>query len=255
VLRFASMHTAKVARVVAPTAADGAFLAAAWIAERARLAVFERGVFAVALAGGEGPRALYAALRARDDIDWRAWEVFVGDECAVPESDPRSVLRGVRAALLAHVPVPARQVHAAYAPGVEPDAMALAYEDTLRATLGEPAALDLVILGLGRDARVLALSPGCAAITERGRDVVALSAPPMDSPARITLTPPMVERARAVVLLAYGAAKAPAVLAVCEGPDDRSGAPGQIVRDARGEVLATLDEPAAALMPSEASND
>ncbi len=254
------MHTAKVARViarvVAPTAADGALLASAWIAERARRAVFERGAFTVALAGGESPRALYAALRARDDIDWRAWEVFLGDERAVPESDARSVLRGLRGALLAHVPVPARQVHAMYAPGLDADALARAYEDTLRATLGEPAVLDLVVLGLGRDARTLALHPGCAALAERARDVVALSNPPMEPPVdRITLTPPMVERARAVVLVAHGAAKAPAVLSVCEGPDDRSGAPGQLVRDARGEVIAVLDEPAAALMPSEASND
>ena len=34
-----------------------------------------------------------------------------------------------------------------------------------------------------------------------------------------------------------------------------TGAATLFVLDARGEVLATLDEPAAALMPSEASND
>lgn len=203
------MHTPKatpvIARVVAPTADEGAFLAAAWIAERARHAVFERGAFTVALAGGASPRALYSALRARDDIDWRAWEVFLGDERAVPESDPRSNLRELRAALLGHVPVPAAQVHPMFAPGLDADAMARAYEGTLRALLGEPAVLDLVILGLGKDARTLALYPGCAALTERVRDVVAVSAPPMSAPLdRITFTPPMVERARAVVLFAHG---------------------------------------------------
>ncbi len=243
-------------RVVAATKKDAAFLGAAWVAERAHRAVRERGVFTIALTGGESPGELYAALRARDDIDWPRWEVFLGDERAVPESDPRSNLRNAREALLAHVAVDPARVHPMYAAGLSLDAMALAYERALGDVLGDERAFDLVLLGLGKDGHTLSLHPRCPAIAERARDVVAIESPPMDPPvSRISFTPPMVERARSVMLLAYGPSKAAPVRAVCEGADDRMAVPGQIVRDARGEVLGLFDDAAASMLDPRASHD
>lgn len=235
-----------IARVVAATPAEAAFLGAAWIAERARAAVTERGRFTIALTGGESPKALHEALAARADVDWASWEVFLGDDRAVPESDPRSNLRNARETLLSKVPVAPERVHAMVLPGADLDAMAAAYEKALAAAAGAPPVLDLVVLGLGKDGHALSLHPGAAAIHERSRDVVALRDPPMDPPlSRVTFTPPMVERARAVLLFAHGASKSAAVRAVLEGPDDVTKTPGQIVRRASGEVLALLDQAAA----------
>ncbi len=234
------------ARVTAPTAEDAARLGAAWVAARAHEAIAERSRFSVALAGGESPKALYAALRARDGVDWTKWDVFLGDERAVPESDPRSNLRGAREALLDHVSVDPARVHPMYVAGLSLDAMAERYAHALRDVLGAPAVFDLVILGLGKDAHTLSLHPRCAAIEERERDVVALHSPPMDPDlSRVTLTPPVVARARAVLMIASGASKASAVAAALVGPDDRLRWPGQIIRDASGEVVALLDEAAA----------
>ncbi len=240
------------ARVTAPTADDAARLGAAWVAARACEALAERSRFSVALAGGESPKALYAALRARDDVDWTRWDCFLGDERAVPELDPRSNLRGLRDALLDHVAVDPARVHPMYVAGLSLDAMAERYAHALRDVVGSPAVFDLVILGLGRDAHTLSLHPGCAAIDERERDVVALHSPPMDPDlSRVTLTPPVVARARAVLMIASGASKASAAAAVLDGPDDRRRWPGQIVRDAAGEVVALLDEAAASGLSSD----
>lgn len=234
--------TVTTATVIAPDARSAATLGAAWVAARAREAVSERSRFTVALAGGESPKALYEALSTRDDIDWSRWEVFLGDERAVPEGDARNNLRGVRETLLSRVAIDPSRVHPMYVDGTALDAMAERYEREL----GEGAVLDLVVLGVGRDAHTLSLHPRCAAIDERARDVVALASPPMDPPvARITMTPPVVERARAVLLVAHGASKASAVASALEGPDDVHTWPAQIVRRARGEIVALLDEAAA----------
>ncbi len=239
--------TVSTATVIAPSARDTAMLGAAWISARSRDAIAERTLFAVALAGGESPRALYEALAARDDIEWSRWEVFLGDERAVPESDARNNLRGVREALLSRVAIDPSRVHPMYVDGLSLDAMAERYARELVATVGDPAVLDLVMLGIGRDAHTLSLHPRCAAIDERARDVAALASPPMDPPlARITMTPPVVERARAVLLIAHGASKREAVASALEGPDAPHTWPAQIVRRARGEAVALLDEAAAA---------
>ncbi len=80
--------------------------------------------------------------------------------------------------------------------------------------LGAPALFDLVVLGLGKDTHTLSLHPNCAAIDERERNVVALHDPPMEpAVSRLTLTPPMVRRARLVLVLATGVEKSDAVYA------------------------------------------
>ena len=68
-----------VPRAVAPTPALAAAFGARWIATRAEAAIAARGVFTVALAGGESPRPLHESLAARDDIAWPQWEFFLDD--------------------------------------------------------------------------------------------------------------------------------------------------------------------------------
>src|SRR5687767_2433198 len=88
--------------------------AAARIAELARESVAERGLFALALAGGSTPRRVYELLAGdefRDVFDWRSVHVFFGDERAVPFDHADSNFRMANEALLSRVAVPARNVH------------------------------------------------------------------------------------------------------------------------------------------------
>lgn len=223
---------------VAKAAAEGAELVAAW----SREAVAERGRFVVALAGGESPKALYQALRARRDVEWRRWEVFFGDERAVSAQDPRSNLLSAEEALLDKVAVNPDRVHPMYALGMDVEQAALDYERELRASAGDPPVLDLVILGVGRDGHTLSLPPMCGALAERERLVMALVEPELDPPVdRITFTPPVVTAARRVLVIAHGRAKTTAMRAVLYDADDRLRVPGQIVRDATGEVTVLMD--------------
>lgn len=224
---------------VAKAAAEGA----AMIAEWSREAIAERGRFDVALAGGESPKPLYEALRTRQDIEWRRWEVFFGDERAVSSHDPRSNLLGAEESLLNRVGVRPERVHPMYSLGLDVEQAARDYERELATVLGSPPVFDLIILGVGRDGHTLSLPPGCGALFEKERTVMALVDPDMDPAVdRVTFTPPVVAAARRVLVVAHGRAKAAALKGALDDRDDRARVPAQIIRDATGEVTVLVDE-------------
>ncbi len=185
--------------------------AAEEVVQRAARAVEERGAFALALAGGSTPRALYQLLADpaapyRGRIPWAAVDVFFGDERAVPPDDAQSNYGMARAALLDHVPV--GSVHRIHGERGAP-AAASSYQADLLAHFGAGGtpALDLVLLGLGTDGHTASLFPGSPALRERRRWVVDAPGPP-PSTERITLTIPVLEAARAALFLVAGADKA-----------------------------------------------
>ncbi|ROR34663.1 6-phosphogluconolactonase [Inmirania thermothiophila] len=227
--------------------------AAARCEEILRRAVATAGTAHLALAGGRTPRALYRRLARRGGIDWRRVHVWFGDERAVPFDDPRSNYRMARETLLEHVPVPPAQVHPMRArpPCLRDDAEA--YAATLCAlaplsALGVPC-LDLVLLGLGADGHVASLFPGTRALAERDDPVAAVDEPGIEPP-RLTLTLPVLDHARHLLLLVAGEEKAAVVRrALAEAP---RGEPLPVQRLApRGTLEWFLDAAAAAGVPRE----
>jgi 6-phosphogluconolactonase len=87
------------------------------------------------------------------------------------------------------------------------DAAAAAYARRLEGACGSPPALDLVHLGLGPDGHTASLIPGDAVLEVTDRDV-ALTGVYMGR-RRMTLTYPVLDRARRVLWLVTGAEKAP----------------------------------------------
>jgi 6-phosphogluconolactonase len=104
-----------------------------------------------------------------------------------------------------------------------------------------------MLLGIGGDGHILSLHPGCRDITAPRALVVGIKDPPMNPAlSRISMTPALLEAARAVVVLAHGAAKATALAAMLNGPDDPMRTPAQLVRRAKGTVAILADQTAAA---------
>lgn len=230
---------------VFPTAHELALDAANRVAAAARDAIAARGTFSIALAGGRTPALLHRTLATFALPDWAHWEIFFGDERCVPHDDPRSNYGSARRDLLEPAAIPAAHVHPMFAPGRDLDALARDYDRLLVDKLGPEPALDMLVLGLGHDTHTLSLHPNCAALDERERNVVALHDPPMEpAVSRLTFTPPMVRRARRVLLLATGVEKSDAVYEMLEGPFDPTEEPAQIVRDCEGEVIVLLDDDA-----------
>jgi len=204
--------------------ADGGALArgaAAEVARAAERALARGGRFRIALAGGSTPRALYRVLAAdyAGRIAWDRTEIFFGDERCVPPTSPESNYRMAADALLDRLPPGSVRVHRM--PGeLPPEQGAEAYEALLRRVFpggGAAPAFDLVLLGVGADGHTASLFPGSPALAERERWVRAVEAPAGISPRhRLTLTPPILGRAREVYFLVAGAEKRAAVRAALD---------------------------------------
>src|SRR5438552_1459218 len=95
--------------------------AAEVFARAAASAIAQRDRFAVALAGGNTPRAVYQRLGALQ-IDWPRVHLFWGDERWVPPDHPDSNFRMVSESLLTHVNIPEANVHPMPVVRLEPPA-------------------------------------------------------------------------------------------------------------------------------------
>jgi 6-phosphogluconolactonase len=191
--------------------ADDASLVAdalARVMAASRDAIAQHGAFDIVLAGGNTPRKLYRQLREAD-TNWNLWHVWFGDERCAPPDDPERNSRMAQDEWLAHVPVPAANVHAISAEEGARDAAVL-YARELRAI----DAFDLVLLGLGEDGHTASLFPG----HDRGAhtdspDAMAVFDAPKPPPERVSLSAQRLSNARHVLFLVEGGGKRDAVAA------------------------------------------
>lgn len=178
-----------------------------WLLDAAKAT---QGDFAIALAGGSTPRGVYELLAQppyRDTFPWKRTHVFWGDERFVPHDHAESNFRMAREALLAHVPVPARNIHPIPTEG-SPEIAAAAYQRQLMTFYGaetlDPARpfFAVTLLGLGADGHTASLFPGGGALGERKLWV----APVTDAEVlpRVTLTYPALESSTRAAFLVVG---------------------------------------------------
>ena len=214
--------------------------AAAHVAAASRAAAASRGRFTLAVSGGRTPWAMLRALAA-EDVPWSAVQVFQVDERVAPAGDPDRNLTQLRASLLERAPLRPEQVHAMPVEARDLEAAAADYARELARAAGEPAVLDLVHLGLGPDGHTASLVPGDPALAVADRDVAVTG--PYQERRRMTLTYPLLDRAREILWLVTGADKAPMLPRLRDG--DRSIPAGRV----RGErALALVDRAAAAAL-------
>jgi 6-phosphogluconolactonase len=178
-------------------------------AAAARAAITARGRFDVALTGGSSAK-LYAAIDEQA-VDWTRTHLYWGDERAVPPDHADSNFRLAQEHLIARVRIPEANVHRMPGEAADLEVAARAYEKLL------PAALDLVHLGLGPDGHCCSLFPSHALLRERDRRVAPVYDSPKPPPKRLTLTLPALLGARARIVTAAGAEKAPIVARYNDG--------------------------------------
>jgi 6-phosphogluconolactonase len=222
-------------------AAEYAARAAALIEEEIRNALAARGACRLALAGGETPRAIYAALGT--DLPWEKVWITFGDERCVPPDDQDSNYRMAREALLDRVPA----AHVLRIRGeLSQEAAAAEYEQRLAteaARTGEAHYVhDLVLLGMGEDGHTASLFPGMETLQETVRSV-APAFGPKPPPQRVTMTLPLLNAARKVFFLAKGAGKAAILRRVLRGD---AAFPSALVKPIHGEVAWLVTEDLAA---------
>ncbi len=212
--------------VVVPAPNDLVRPSAEWIASEVRNAVTDRGTCALALAGGRTPEPVYRELARDPSIDWGSVDLFFTDERAVPPDHPESNYGMIRRVLLSVVPLPPGQIHRMEAERPDRDAAARDYERRL------PSRLDVLVLGVGQDGHTASLFPGSAVLDEQRRLVMPVVGP-KPPPERLTLTPPVIESARQVAVIATGKDKAAAIARAIEGSWAPREIPAQWARGGR----------------------
>jgi len=183
--------------------------AAEYFVALAKSAVAERGIFSIALAGGNTPKSLYALLaipQYAEQIPWDRMHIFWGDERCVPPEHPDSNFGLAQTLLFNQVPLPVENIHRIKGE-ISPEQAASKYEAELREFFGTSPSFDLVLLGVGKEGHTASLFPEGSALNEKHRWVLAQFFPKI--PAwRITLTPVAFNAAANVVFLVSGENKA-----------------------------------------------
>lgn len=228
------MQTDVTPKVLRP--ADFAAEAARFILDHARTAIAARGLFRLALSGGNTPRIVHAQLVGLcADLPWNRVQITFGDERCVPPEHADSNYRMAKETLLDAAGLPVGNVFRIRGE-IAPDDAAREYEEKLTAfasRLGEPRYVhDLVLLGLGEDGHTASLFPGSPALEETQRNVIATIGP-KPPPQRITMTFPLLNAARHVAFLVTGAGKHLLVDEIVAG---RSAHPAGRVRPTAGAV-------------------
>ena len=233
--------------------------AAAEFLDAARDAVREKDSFAVALAGGSTPKALYGLLvnnpLLQAKVPWSKIQFFFGDERHVPPDNPESNFRMANEAMLDKTPMDPKQVHRIKAEKRNAAQAAEEYEQELRASFKLQAdqlpRFDFVLLGMGPEGHTASLFPGTKALKEERRLVVSNWVGKLYTD-RITLTPPVLNNAARVIFMVHGEEKAPALKAVREGPYEPEQLPAQLIRPRLGKVLWLVDPSAASMLVPQA---
>ena len=214
-------------------AAAVARAAATIIAAEARAAEAARGRFVMAISGGRTPWLMLRAL-ALEDVPWKAVHLVQADERVAPAGHPERNLTHVDESLLRHSPLRADQV--VPMPVDEPDlaAGAARYAQMLARLAGAPPVLDLVHLGLGADGHTASLVPGDPVLKVGDADVAVTQA--YQGRRRLTLTYPILDRARSILWVVTGSDKIEALRRLREGD---AGIPAGRVR--ADHALALVD--------------
>lgn len=175
------------------------------IAKEAREAMATRGKFVMAVSGGKTPWIMLRDL-AQEDVPWKGVHVVQVDERVAPAGDPDRNLTHLRLSLLAHAPLRPEQIHAMPVEARNLEAACTRYALTLQEIAGSPPVLDLVHLGLGPDGHTASLVPGDSVLDLTNADVALTGI--YQGRRRMTLTYPIINRARLVLWLVTGSEKA-----------------------------------------------
>ena len=210
--------------------------AAAYIAEEGRDAVRARRRFVAAISGGRTPWHMLRAW-ADQDVPWEGVHVVQVDERVAPAGHADRNLTHLRESL-ERAPLDAGQIHAMPVDAPDLEAAAERYAAGLEEITGAPPVLDLVHLCLGADGHTAALVPEDPVLKVTDAEVALTGS--YQGRRRMTLTYPILNRARRVLWVVTGSEKAGPLARLLKG--DVSIPAGRVRQD---QALILADRAAA----------
>ena len=212
------------------------------IREAAGVAVAARGRFSLCVDGGRPTQRLLALL-AEGGLPWAKVDLWLGDERRVPVTDALSNAGMIERQLLSKLSE--RPIFRA-PDGAAPDGdrAARLFEEAWRRE--NPSGVDFLLLGMGPDGHSASLFPGSPALKEEWHLALHVPAPTTVEPKvdRLTLTPPAILGAKALLLFAVGAEKREALGRLLGNTGDEAQTPSRLIRRYAGTPLVIADQAA-----------
>ncbi|XP_047726837.1 GDH/6PGL endoplasmic bifunctional protein isoform X1 [Prionailurus viverrinus] len=177
----------------------------------AERAVRRFGTFHLALSGGSSPVPLFRQLATRHyGFPWAHTHLWLVDERCVPLWDPESNFQHLQTHLLQHIRVPYYNIHPMPVHlhrrlCAEEDQGAQTYASEISALVAN-GSFDLVLLGMGADGHTASLFPQSPSGLD-GEQLVVLTESPSRPFQRMSLSLPLINRARKVAVLVMGRVK------------------------------------------------
>ena len=225
---------------------------APFVMKVAREAADARGRFVWALSGGTTPKGLFQQLAEEPYLSLMPWAktyVFWVDERHVPLTDESSNYRLAQDFLLSKAPIPKTNIFP-MSDGSQPvDRAASIYEIRLGKFFGTGALprFDLALMGMGEDGHTASLFPGMPQVNELDKWVVGYFVDEAKKE-RVSLTFPVLNASRTLLVMMEGQKKAERVRDVLEGAKDPPRYPVQYLRPSEGELIFAMDATAASLL-------
>lgn len=193
--------------------------AAKCFAEKSRQEIAAKGLFTAVMSGGSTPRQAYAVI-AEDygrAIEWSKVHLFWGDERDVQPESQDSNYKMAKDSLLSKIEIPAANIHRIQSE-LGPKKAAEIYNREIAEffcsrglpTKGGVPSFDFIFLGIGEDGHTASLFVETTALMEKQSLVVDNYVPKLKT-TRITFTARLINRAKFVLFLVSGAAKAEAL--------------------------------------------
>ena len=169
--------------------------------------------FIIAISGGNTPLPFFEALALPENAtqyDWEKIHFFWVDERIVSNHSPDNNFNNAYQALLRKVQVPYENKHR-ITTYKDPYLIAKEYEKEIRAlfvqtrktSADEIPQFDLIFLGMGEDGHTASLFPMSPALNEEEKLIIAVKKPDTDQ-MRISMTYPLLEKAKAICVMARG---------------------------------------------------
>jgi 6-phosphogluconolactonase len=144
-------------------------------------------------------------MLGREAVPWVGVHVLQVDERIAPKGDADRNLTHLRESLLENTPLDPKHIYAMPVESPDPLAAAAEYAKTLEKIAGSPSVLDLVHLGLGPDGHTASLVPNDPVLQVADRDVAITDF--YQGRKRMTLTYPIINRARQILWVVTGSEK------------------------------------------------
>ena len=227
--------------------------AAEYFIDHSRKSIASRGRFVVSLSGGQTPQKLYSLLAEpdfRDQVEWKKTFIFWGDERCVSLDDERNNAHQAKLILFDKIEIPKFNIH--FIPvNLSPEEAASNYEKNIKDFFGKEAVqFDLVLLGLGENGHTASLFSGTKVIDEQAAGVRAIYVKE-EKMFRITMTAPLINRARAILFLVAGENKSEILKKVLTAPYQPALIPAQLIKPTDGELMWFVDGAVSSLITNE----